>query len=77
MADTIHDFEIGLKLAFFTGTLITAKSQLTFTTVDADGDGAADDGVASYTAAGLDSSISVLNVDGDTLETTAGIFNIA
>ena len=74
--DIIRDFAVGEDLIFFTGTLITGLDQLTFSTIDGDGDFRADDGLISYSAGGEDSSIIVVDVDGTVLESTAGIFNL-
>ena len=74
--DTIHDFELGSDTMFFIGTAITSKSQLSFQTFDADGDSQIDDAFVSYQVGGVFSSITVLNVDGQTLATTDSAFNV-
>lgn len=52
---------------------MAARSELGFTTIDADGDLVSDDGVISYGIEGSPDTITVLNVDGATLETSANI----
>ena len=61
--DTIHDFEAGTDAFLFYGDAIAGIGDLGFSMIDTNGDMIDDSTVITYIAAGLTSTITVLNVD--------------
>ncbi|MEM1299579.1 MAG: M10 family metallopeptidase C-terminal domain-containing protein, partial [Pseudomonadota bacterium] len=69
--DTIHDFELGADLIFFTGGNV-ALADVTFTDTDADGNGVTD-ALLSYETGGVGASITIIDIDAANVEAQASI----
>ncbi|MEM1297883.1 MAG: calcium-binding protein [Pseudomonadota bacterium] len=65
--DTIHDFELGTDLVFFTGGRLSGPGDVTAEAVDVGGDAGLEDARISYVVDGFASSLTVLDTNVDAL----------